>query len=156
MAAKTSTPWWRLIRFVAREDNQIYFGQPIDDSLDIGLAYSTQSGPIRANVLFESPLETPTTRLSGVIKTVSTLLPPLLPSEVPTIRALGANFVQPNQNPFDAVKNRPVIPILFYKPNSTLSGPNTDVVIPPCAEGRATTKLNWSLSSVERSKTSLR
>ncbi|KAJ9476267.1 putative mitochondrial hydrolase FMP41 (putative) [Pseudozyma hubeiensis] len=131
-SASAPTSWWRLIRFVAREDGQTYFGQPIDDLLDVGVAYANQSGPIKANVLFTHPLSS-NAPLSGVIKTVSTLLPPLLPTEVPTIRALGANFVQPGQISYDAISKRPSIPILFYKPLSTLSGPGQDIVIPPCA-----------------------
>ncbi|EST07073.1 Fumarylacetoacetase, C-terminal [Kalmanozyma brasiliensis GHG001] len=136
MTSSTATSWWRLIRFVAREDGQTYFGQPLDDTLDVGVAYANASPLIKANVLYAHPLSGPAP-LSGVIKTVSTLLPPLLPSEVPTIRALGANFVQPGQNAFDAIKKRPTIPILFYKPLSTLSGPGRDIVLPKCAEGES-------------------
>ncbi|TKY86568.1 hypothetical protein EX895_004717 [Sporisorium graminicola] len=135
MTAATSaspTAWWRLIRFVAREDGQTYFGQPVDDLLDVGVAYANADPPIRANVLYTHPLSG-TAPLSGVIKTVSTLLPPLLPHEVPAIRGLGANFVQPGQNAYDAIAKRPPIPILFYKPNATLSGPGCEIVIPPCA-----------------------
>lgn len=129
------TSWWRLIRFIAREDGQTYFGQPTDDNLDVGVAYANADPPIKANVLYSHPLDPSASGapLSGVIKTVATLLPPLLPSEVPSIRALGANFVQPGQNTLDAFKKRPVLPILFYKPNSTLSGPSQEIVIPPCA-----------------------
>jgi 2-keto-4-pentenoate hydratase/2-oxohepta-3-ene-1,7-dioic acid hydratase in catechol pathway len=131
-----ATPWWRLIRFIAREDAQTYFGQPEDDTLDVGVAYANSAGPIRVNVLYANPLD-PTQRstpLSGVIKTVSTLLPPLLPSEVPSIRALGANFIQPGQDAATALANRPVLPILFYKPTTTITGPGCDIVIPECAE----------------------
>lgn len=136
--AGTSNPtsWWRLIRFIAREDGQTYFGQPLDDNLDIGVAYANQDPPIRANILYTHPLSG-SAPLSGVTKTVSTLLPPLLPSEIPSIRALGANFVQPGQNSYDAIKKRPVIPILFYKPNAALSGPSQEIVIPNCAEGES-------------------
>ncbi|CDU25844.1 uncharacterized protein SPSC_06015 [Sporisorium scitamineum] len=135
-SSASPTSWWRLIRFVAREDGQTYFGQPVDDQLDVGVAYANADPPIRANVLYTHPLSGPAP-LSGVIKTVSTLLPPLLSHEVPTIRALGANFVQPGQNAYDAVKKRPAIPILFYKPSSTLTRPSQDIVIPPCAAEEA-------------------
>ncbi|KIS70240.1 uncharacterized protein UMAG_06326 [Mycosarcoma maydis] len=138
MTASSAIPtsWWRLIRFIAREDGETYLGQPVDDVLDVGVAYANQSAPIRANVLYTHPLAGHCD-LSGVIKTVSTLLPPLLASEVRTIRALGANFVQPGQNALDAIRKRPVIPILFYKPISTLSGPGRDIVIPPCVAEQA-------------------
>ncbi|CBQ72513.1 conserved hypothetical protein [Sporisorium reilianum SRZ2] len=135
-APASPTAWWRLIRFVAREDGQTYFGQPVDDQLDVGVAYANADPPIRANVLYTHPLSG-TAPLSGVIRTVSTLLAPLLPHEVPSIRALGANFVQPHQTPLDAIKNRPTMPILFYKPSTTLTGPGQDIVIPPCAAEEA-------------------
>lgn len=128
-----ATSWWRLIRFVAREDGQTYFGQPLDDNLDIGVAYANSSPPIKANVLYTHPLSG-VAPLSGVVKTVSTLLPPLLPHEIPAIRALGANFIQTGQNALEATKNRPVLPILFYKPNTTISGPGREIIIPPCAK----------------------
>lgn len=136
---KAPTSWWRLIRFVAREDGQTYFGQPVDDTLDVGVAYVNASPPIKANVLYTHPLESDASPapLSGVIKTVSTLLPPLLPDEIPSIRALGANFVQTGQNSYDAIRNRPAIPILFYKPNAAISGPGQEIVIPPCAATEA-------------------
>lgn len=128
------TSWWRLIRFIAREDGQTYFGQPVDDTLDVGVAYARADTPILANVLFTHPLSGATSApLSGVIRTVSRLLPPLLAHEVPSIRALGANFVQPGQSAYEAVKNRPVLPIVFYKPLTTLSGPGCEIVVPPCA-----------------------
>lgn len=135
-ASTEPTSWWRLIRFIAREDGQTYFGQPVDDTLDVGLAYADGSVPIRTNVLFTHPLSSgdATAPLSGVIRTVSTLLPPLLAHEVPAIRALGANFVQPGQDAYEAVQKRPVLPILFYKPSRALSGPGREIVIPPCAE----------------------
>ncbi|SOV05271.1 related to 2-keto-4-pentenoate hydratase/2-oxohepta-3-ene-1,7-dioic acid hydratase (catechol pathway) [Ustilago sp. UG-2017a] len=133
MTSSAATSWWRLIRFIAREDGQTYFGQPLDDSLDVGVAYANSSPPIRANILYTHPLSGPAP-LSGVIKTVSTLLPPLLPHEIPSIRALGANFIQPNQDPHVATKSRPVLPILFYKPNTTISGPGREIIIPACAK----------------------
>ncbi|PWN21715.1 hypothetical protein BCV69DRAFT_281652 [Microstroma glucosiphilum] len=124
-------PWTRLIRFVAAEDHQIYTGQPLDDSLDIGQAYSSGQ-PIKARLLsapslLDDPLHA---TLSDQVRTVKALLPPLDPQRVGTIRALGANFVQPGQNEVEAKKNRPPIPILFYKPATALGGPEGEIVVP--------------------------
>jgi len=124
-------PWTRLIRFVAAEDHQIYTGQPLDDSLDIGQAYSSGQ-PIKARLLsapslLDDPLHA---GLSDQVRTVKALLPPLDPQRVGTIRALGANFVQPGQNEVEAKKNRPPIPILFYKPATALGGPEGEIVVP--------------------------
>ncbi|PWY99807.1 hypothetical protein BCV70DRAFT_200717 [Testicularia cyperi] len=126
-----STSWWRLVRFIAKEDGQEYFGQPVDDYQDIGVAYAN-SDLIQVNVVFGHPLKQ-AAPLSGAIKTVSVLLTPLSAADIRTVRALGANFVQPGQNPFDAVKKRASVPILFYKPLNSITGPSTEIIIPPCA-----------------------
>ncbi len=154
MTAPSSAPtsWWRLIRFVAREDGQTYFGQPLDDTLDVGIAYANQDPPIKANVLYTSPLSGPSP-LSGVVKTVSTLLPPLLPSEVPTIRALGANFVQPGQNAYDAIKKRPSSRSCSTNPSRRFPGLGRISSSHRVRRGSRITRSNSSLCSVERSKT---
>lgn len=133
----SSSNWKRLITFIASEDHQTYSGQPLDDNLDVGLAYS-QGQKIQARILSPStpsPLHS-NAQLSNTIRTVKVLLPPLSASQVGTIRALGANFVQPNQKdaPAEAKKNRPKIPILFYKPPTALSGPERDIVVPKVAK----------------------
>lgn len=127
-------PWNRLITFIAAEDHTLYHGEPCDASLDVGLAYS-QRKSIQARVLAPgaSPLDA-SAEPSNVVKTVATLLPPLSAEQIPSIRALGANFVQPKQDPTEAKQKRPVIPILFYKPLTALSGPEREIVIPRAAQ----------------------
>lgn len=129
--AAASTSWWRLVRFIAKEDGREWFGQPVDDYQDVGVAYANRD-VIKVNVLFTHPLKG-RGPLSGIIKTVATLLSPLSAADIGTIRALGANFVQPGQTEYDAKAKRVPIPILFYKPLACISGPSNEIVIPPCA-----------------------
>lgn len=131
----SSPPWKRLVTFIASEDHETYTGQPLNDNQDVGLAYS-RGEQIQARILSRStpsPLDH-NAKLSDEIRTVKVLLPPLSASQVGTIRALGANYVQPNQDPAEAKKNRPKIPILFYKPPTALSGPERDIVITKAAK----------------------
>lgn len=135
-ATMSRPSWTRLITFIAAEDHQTYSGQPLDDSLDVGLAYS-RGERIEVRVLdpsTPSPLDRDARLSKDVVRTVKVLLPPLSSSQVGTIRALGANYVQPGQDASEAKKNRPKIPILFYKPPSALSGPERDIVIPRVAK----------------------
>jgi len=56
---------------------------------------------------------------STEVRTVKKLLPLLDPKAIPSIRALGANFIQPGQVEAEAKSKRPPIPILFFKPPLT-------------------------------------
>lgn len=150
--------WKRLITFIAAEDHQTYSGEPVDAAQDIGQAYA-QGQPIRARVLppGSSPLDstpqaaTPTT----VERTVLVLLPPLSSEQVPSIRALGANFVQKGQDAREAKAKRPKIPILFYKPLTSLSGPERDIVIPKAAQ-RDGDETDWEAELVSQRTVSRR
>ncbi|CAO1627193.1 unnamed protein product [Sympodiomycopsis kandeliae] len=129
--------WKRLITFIAAEDHETYSGEPTNDDQDIGLAYH-RGERIQARILSSStpsPLDL-NAQVSDVIKTVKVLLPPLNASQVGTIRCLGANYVQPDQEsaPHAAKANRPKIPILFYKPLTCLSGPEKEISIPAAAK----------------------
>ena len=138
------TNWTRLIRFTAAEDHRENFGQPVDETLDVGLAY-TEGRAIRAFVLDVSagsagPAGALSVALldSGApdrnnVKTVAKLLAPLSRTQVGTIRALGGNYIQPGQDASARAK-RPVIPSLFYKPLTSLVGPGDAIIIPPVAK----------------------
>ncbi|EPQ29280.1 uncharacterized protein PFL1_03035 [Pseudozyma flocculosa PF-1] len=126
------TSWHRLIRFIAAQDGREHYGQPVDDDLDVGQAYHERAS-IRVRPLVGSPFSASATLSPDVVLTVQTLLCPLPPNEVRTIRGLGANFIQPGQDRIDALSKRTPIPIVFYKPLTTISSPSTPIVIPPCA-----------------------
>lgn len=131
------TSWKRLIRFVAKEDGREYYGEPVDASLDVGQAYANGK-QIQARVLDSVHPASAQSILSASVsssnvKTVGRLLAPLTRQQVGTIRALGANYVQPGQATAEAKAKRPKIPILFYKPLTALAGPGDDIVIPKAA-----------------------
>lgn len=124
----SSPQWTRLIRFLAVEDNQIYYGQPLQTG-DIGLLYHTSPTSVTAHVLSASPLS-PSAKLTTTIRTVRKLLSPLSPSEIRTIRGLGAQFT-----PVGGVKKQPEVPVLFLKPTGAICGPEDEIVIPRLARG---------------------
>jgi len=144
--------WSRLVRFIAVEDGLTYSGEPIlPPTADVGNAFLKGSPPLQARILTrDDPLDT-TLRLTGTIKTVQRLLSPLdARTHVTSIRALGANFVQPGQNPVEAksVEKRPKLPIVFYKPNGAITGFGGDISIPKEAIGET----DWEVELVSSLK----
>jgi 2-keto-4-pentenoate hydratase/2-oxohepta-3-ene-1,7-dioic acid hydratase in catechol pathway len=140
--------WSRLIRFIAVEDGLTYSGEPLlAQNEDIGAAFVKGSPPLQARILSrDDPLDT-SLRLTGTVKTVKKLLSPLDPhNHVTSIRALGANFVQPGQDPIEAKSDgkRPKLPIVFYKPISTIIGHGADIRIPK----EAVRQTDWEVELV--------
>ncbi len=132
------TAWKRIIRFIAAEDGATYFGEPTDASLDVGEAVASGK-KVQAYVLDSAHHASAQSLLSAApnpqkIRTVGRLLTPLSREQVGTIRALGANYVQPGQNAQEARGKRPKIPILFYKPLSALANPGDEIVVPLAAK----------------------
>ena len=90
-----------------------------------------QGKRLHARVLkADSPLD-PSATLTDRKLVVQELLAPLHASTIKTIRGLGTNFPPPVAN----FKPTP-IPILFYKPLSTLNAPQNAIVIPKFAAGK--------------------
>ena len=82
--------WSRLIRFVAVETSQVHIGEPVDHTLDVGLAFEQQE-PIKAYEILGSALD-PDSQLTATILTVKQLLAPLAPEQVGLVRGLGLNY----------------------------------------------------------------
>lgn len=72
---------------------------------------------------------------TSTVLTVRELLSPLPRELVTTIRGLGLQYAPPDVDPSSAAAKPPPVPCLFLKPTSTLSGPNSDIVIPKYARG---------------------
>jgi 2-keto-4-pentenoate hydratase/2-oxohepta-3-ene-1,7-dioic acid hydratase in catechol pathway len=143
-----SPAWSRLIRFIAVEDGLTYSGEPVlPPTADIGSAFLSGSPPLQARTLArDDPLDT-TLRLTGTVKTVQRLLSPLdARTHVASIRALGANFVQPGQDAAEAksAEKRPKLPIVFYKPNTAITGFGGDIRLPKEAVGET----DWEVELV--------
>ncbi|KAJ6587783.1 hypothetical protein B0H10DRAFT_2167963 [Mycena sp. CBHHK59/15] len=118
------TNWTRLIRFVAAETSQVHIGQPVDATLDVGLA-AHRGAMIQAHEIVGSALD-PAARVSSMVLTVKQLLSPLAREQVGYVRCLGLNYAD------HAVRSS--FPVLFAKPVSSLTGPGATVVIPKVAQ----------------------
>jgi 2-keto-4-pentenoate hydratase/2-oxohepta-3-ene-1,7-dioic acid hydratase in catechol pathway len=123
----------RLIRFIAVEDSRTYVGAPIlPPDLDVAqyVAASDRS-PLTARVLPSDNILDASLAPTDQLRTVARLLPILPPARIPSIRALGANYVQPGQEAREARAKRPALPILFFKPpQSCVVGHGDAIVVP--------------------------
>ncbi|KAI0797150.1 hypothetical protein C8Q75DRAFT_823759 [Abortiporus biennis] len=123
--APIKTQWTRLIRFVAAETGQVHIGQPVDASLDVGLA-AYQGRVIKAYEIIGSPFDT-AAQVTKKVLTVKALLAPLSREEVGLVRCLGLNY---SDHAAETKMAKPKYPILFYKPVTSLIGPNAPITIP--------------------------
>jgi len=123
------TNWTRLIRFVAVETSQVHIGEPVDKTLDIGLAYH-QKKPIKAYEIKGSALDA-TSQVTNKVLTVKDLLAPLSREEVKLVRCLGLNYAD---HAAEANMAKPAAPILFYKPQTSLIGPGAFIQVPKVAQ----------------------
>jgi len=125
--------WTRLIRFVAVETKRIHIGQPVEPDLDIGLAiYSNKT--VKAHEILGSALDAHA-KLTDNLLTVATLLEPLSRDQVKLVRCLGLNYAD---HAAEAKLQKPSIPIIFYKPATSLIGPGVPITIPRVAQPVAT------------------
>ncbi|BGP19055.1 hypothetical protein JCM10213_009235 [Rhodosporidiobolus nylandii] len=122
--------WKRAIRFVAVEDGQVHYGEPVETA-DLGLLHQ-RGDRITARVLSGSPLS-PHTSLTSRVLTVKELLSPLAQSEVTAIRGLGLQYPADPSKP--AHLQKPAVPVLFFKPATALAGPGDEIFIPRLAQG---------------------
>ncbi|KAF2403420.1 hypothetical protein EJ06DRAFT_504513 [Trichodelitschia bisporula] len=117
MAATTT--FKRLIRFTPHSSPTTpLIGQPTSDHTDIGLAFHAGS-PEPISVYSGSSILSPGTP-TGAIETLHTLLSPLAPSEVGTIRCIGLNY---KQHAAEVGMDLPTVPTVFLKPSTSLAGP---------------------------------
>ncbi|KAI5777275.1 Fumarylacetoacetase-like protein [Geopyxis carbonaria] len=117
-------PWTRLIRFLTRSGSE-HFGDALLPAgvHDISLA-------TRAAVISGDPLS-PTCTVTPQIVDVHRLLPPLPPSQTRTVRCLGLNYAAHAKESNMAL---PTYPVLFYKPQTALSGPGAALSVPRVAQ----------------------
>ncbi|PAV20787.1 fumarylacetoacetate hydrolase [Pyrrhoderma noxium] len=127
--APIQTSWSRLIRFVAVETAMVHIGEPVDANIDIGLAYHNKQ-TIQAREIIGSALD-PTSQVSQTILTVKELLAPLDRDEVKLVRCLGLNY---SDHAAEANMAKPAAPILFYKPKTSLIGPEAVINVPKAAQ----------------------
>ncbi|TFK25992.1 fumarylacetoacetate hydrolase [Coprinopsis marcescibilis] len=127
--APIRTEWTRLIRFVAAETSRVHIGQPVDSNLDVGLA-SRLGQTFKAHEIYGSPLD-PAAQVTSSELTVKTLLSPLSREDIKIVRCLGLNY---SDHAAETKMTKPAFPILFYKPVTSLIGPNAPIIIPAATQ----------------------
>ncbi|TPX12398.1 uncharacterized protein E0L32_006810 [Thyridium curvatum] len=129
-----STRWNRLVRFVAKEDDREYVGEPEDNALDIGAALALDQ-PVSVRVFTGSSALDLSAEPTDKVLTVGRLLAPLTADEVGTIRCIGLNY---RNHAREMNLELPDHPTLFFKPATCLGHPNAPLVIPEQAtDGQA-------------------
>ncbi|KAF8138776.1 hypothetical protein EV363DRAFT_545326 [Boletus edulis] len=123
------TQWTRLIRFIAAETSQVHIGQPVDPKLDVGLA-AWNKQTIKAYEILGSALD-PAAQVTNTVLTVKELLAPLSREELKVVRCLGLNY---SDHAAEIKMAKPAAPILFYKPLSSMIGPNAPISVPVVAQ----------------------
>lgn len=111
--------WSRLIRFLS-SDNKIYYGDA-GSSSNVNLVK-------KARVLEGNPFGD--YRLTDE-KPVIKLLAPLDWQDIRTIRCLGLNFFK---HAAESGAKPPKFPVIFHKPVTSITGPTSDVTVPPIAQ----------------------
>ncbi|KAI0732819.1 fumarylacetoacetate hydrolase [Fomitopsis betulina] len=128
--APIRTTWTRLIRFVAAETGNIHLGEPVDPKQDVGIAFQLRQ-PIKAYEVLGSVTDLGSQVTKNVL-TVKELLAPLARHEVGGIvRCLGLNYADHAE---EAKLEKPSVPVIFYKPPTSLIGPGALVTIPHVAQ----------------------
>ncbi|KAF5572346.1 bifunctional 4-hydroxyphenylacetate degradation enzyme [Fusarium pseudoanthophilum] len=114
-----SSAFKRLVRFVPKSaPSSILIGEPVQASLDVGLA-SREGKDVAVNVFSGRSVLSPGSRTDRT-ESIERLLSPLAQEEVGTIRCIGLNYVQHAK---EVKMDIPTIPTLFLKPNTALGDP---------------------------------
>ncbi|KAJ5835597.1 hypothetical protein N7447_001623 [Penicillium robsamsonii] len=127
-----SVAWERLIRFVAT-DGRTLLGEPVMPSADFDIGDTTEETKLQAKVITGSDIYNTTgeTRVTDEVVTVSRLLGPLTPQDVPILRCVGLNYLTHIR---ETGRSTPPTPSIFFKPNTTVTDHNANVKIPKIAQ----------------------
>lgn len=113
----------RLIRFIAT-NGKIYQGDAI---LAPGVTDISQSKT--AKVITGDPFNEH--KVTDEIVQVKTLLCPLQPERIGTVRCLGLNYAQ---HAIESNMPLPQYPVVFFKPRTSIAGPRDDIPVPEMAQ----------------------
>jgi len=110
----------RLVRFVPKgaDGSKILIGEPVDSSVDVGLAVR-KGDDVEVKVYSGSSVLSPGSPTDKVA-VIDRVLSPLAQSEVGTIRCIGLNY---KTHAEEAKMSIPDIPTLFLKPATSLADP---------------------------------
>ncbi|KAI9639672.1 uncharacterized protein MKK02DRAFT_39994 [Dioszegia hungarica] len=127
-SSSSSASWQRLIRFEAK--GAVHIGEPVDERLDIGLAYENKQ-KIEVHVLDGSCPWDPSATRTGEVLTVETLLSPISAETVGTVRCTGLSY---RDHAEEMGLPIPETPSVFTKPAQSLADPGTSIPIPLAAQ----------------------
>lgn len=113
----------RLVRFLAK-DGQIYYGDAILPAGTNDIAKVTQARVIQGEIFGQY-------HITDKVAEVKTLLAPLASKDIGTVRCLGLNY---EQHAKESNLPLPQYPILFYKPITSITGPNDDIPVSSMAQ----------------------
>ncbi|CAK7210870.1 hypothetical protein SBRCBS47491_000924 [Sporothrix bragantina] len=113
----------RLIRFLSK-DGRIYYGDALLPRGVSDIAQATQARVVRGSIFGQHTV-------TDEIVDVRTLLSPLAPEDVRTVRCLGLNYALHAQ---ESKMPMPKYPVLFYKPVTSLAGPHDPIPVSPMAQ----------------------
>lgn len=113
----------RLVRFLSN-DGAIYYGDAI---LPTGVSDARQAKSARviSGDIFGVH------KVEDKVVPIEKLLSPLAPETVSTARFLGLNY---RKHAIETSMPIPKYPILFYKPSTSLAGPEDDIIVPRLAQ----------------------
>ncbi|KAL4787313.1 hypothetical protein BJX76DRAFT_345605 [Aspergillus varians] len=117
--SEIASTFTRLVRFHPKSNpSTALIGEPIDPTLDIGLAiHSGTDVPVA--VFSGTSILNPGTK-TGTTESIAQLLSPLAQSEVGSIRCIGLNY---NSHAQEMSIPLPTVPTLFLKPSTALANP---------------------------------
>ncbi|KAJ7270911.1 hypothetical protein C8J57DRAFT_1468115 [Mycena rebaudengoi] len=108
----------RFVRFIST-DGKEYTGDAILKPNDFDAAHSTQAKVITGDILGKF-------RITNEVKKIKTLLAPISPERIRTVRCVGFNYANHAE---EANMTLPGWPVLFYKPWTALSTPSAPILV---------------------------
>ncbi|KAL4985197.1 hypothetical protein BDW68DRAFT_147922 [Aspergillus falconensis] len=118
--SKIASTFSRLVRFHPKSNpSSILIGEPVNPSLDVGLAVLS-GADVPVTLFSGSSILSPGTK-SDKTESILKLLSPLSPKEVGSIRCIGLNYVS---HAAEMKLDIPTVPTLFLKPSTSLGDPH--------------------------------
>ncbi|KAJ5609936.1 hypothetical protein N7510_006655 [Penicillium lagena] len=117
--------WRRWVRFRGSDGN-IYGGEPVDGSVDVGLAMVEQKDVAVKVVAGGSALDYDAP-FTGEVKFVEELLSPVTPNEAGTVRCVGLNY---KEHAAEMKMTLPNTPTVFLKASTCIASASEPIVLP--------------------------
>ncbi|KAH6619539.1 Fumarylacetoacetase-like protein [Chaetomium sp. MPI-SDFR-AT-0129] len=117
------TTFTRLVRFLAR-DGRTYYGDAILPRGVTDISNARQARLVEGDIFGRH-------HVTDQVIDIRTLLAPLAPEDVKTVRCLGLNYAAHAKESKMAI---PHYPVVFYKPATSLSGPTDPIPVHPMAQ----------------------